>query len=87
MATSGGSGSDSAETINDQIKLKTEVASLRRSLAEMESNCVFLKRQVEEMETMLQNAIAEKEDLASQLVDTQDKLDGKYELINSQSRS
>ena len=85
MATSG--GSDSAESINDQIKLKTEVASLRRSLAEMESNCVFLKRQVEEMETMLQNAMAEKEDLASQLVDTQDKLDGKYEITNSQSRS
>merc|ERR1712110_1260276 len=77
LATSG--GSDSAESINEQIKLKTEVSSLRRSLAEMESNCVFLKRQVEEMETMLQNAMAEKEDLASQLVDTQDKLDGMNE--------
>ena len=42
----------------------------------MESNCVLLKRQVEEMEVMLQNAMAEKEDMASQLVDTQDKLDG-----------
>merc|ERR1712173_351473 len=60
-------------------KLKTEVASLRRSLAEMESNCVFLKRQVEEMEAMLQNAMVEKEDLASRLVDTQDKLDGMNE--------
>merc|ERR1712051_243624 len=65
--------------MGEQIKLKTEVSSLRRSLAEMESNCVFLKRQVEEMETMLQNAMAEKEDLASQLVDTQDKLDGMNE--------
>ena len=48
----------------------------------MESNCVFLKRQVEEMETMLQNAMSEKEELASQLVDTQDKLDGKTILLN-----
>ena len=59
-----------------QVQLKSEVANLRRSLAEMESNCVLLKRQVEEMEVMLQNAMAEKEDMASQLVDTQDKLDG-----------
>lgn len=78
QATSGGS----AENINDQIKLKSEVASLRRSLAEMESNCVLLKRQVEEMEAMIQNAMAEKEDMASQLVDTQDKLDGTYIFSN-----
>ena len=75
LATSG-AGNANVDNINDQLKLKSEVANLRRSLAEMESNCVLLKRQVEEMEAMLQNAMAEKEDMASQLVDTQDKLDG-----------
>ena len=76
------SSGEGNENVNDQIKLKSEVASLRRSLAEMESNCVLLKRQVEEMEAMIQNAMTEKEDMASQLVDTQDKLDGTYIFSN-----
>lgn len=78
---------EGVENINDQIKLKSEVASLRRSLAEMESNCVLLKRQVEEMEAMIQNAMTEKEDMASQLVDTQDKLDGTYIFSSERKKS
>ena len=39
LATSG--GSDNAENINDQIKLKTEVASLRRSLGMVIFNSIF----------------------------------------------
>jgi chromosome segregation ATPase len=70
----------------EQVNLKIEVSTLRRSLAEMESNCVLLRRQVDEMETALQVVRAEKEDLSSQLVDSEDRLDSvqeEYELLQN----
>ena len=63
------------EQVTDQLKLKSEVVTLRRSLAEMESNCILLKSQVEELEEKLQVSISEKGDMTSQLIDAQDKLD------------
>ena len=50
-----------------------------RQVTELEASCSMLKRQVEELEQSLQASKNENDDIASQLLETQDQLDNMNE--------
>ena len=61
------------EDINQ--KLKQELIILKRALSEMEANCLLFKKQIEDLQQVLEQTNNEKEDIANQLLESQEQLD------------
>ena len=56
-------------------KLKQELIILKRNLSEMEANCLLFKKQIEDLQQVLEQTNNEKEDIASQFLEAQEQLD------------
>ena len=61
------------EDINQ--KLKQELIILKRALSEMEANCLLFKKQIEDLQQVLEQTNNEKEDIANQFLESQEQLD------------
>ena len=61
------------EDINQ--KLKQELITLKRALSEMEANCLLFKKQIEDLQQVLEQTNNEKEDIANQFLESQEQLD------------
>ena len=56
-------------------KLKQELIILKRNLSEMEANCLLFKKQIEDLQQVLEQTNNEKEDIANQFLEAQEQLD------------
>ena len=56
-------------------KLKQELITLKRNLSEMEANCLLFKKQIEDLQQVLEQTNNEKEDIANQFLEAQEQLD------------
>merc|ERR1712062_155300 len=56
-------------------KLKQELITLKRTLSELEANCLLFKKQIEDLQQVLEQTNNEKEDIANQLLESQEQLD------------